>query len=232
MEEAATRERRAQARAALTPQTTGASEKDLIDTRMQRLKLEGTPRVKRTKRQPAPPISPIPATTDFSDFMLPTDKTAEPGDLDYGTLAQKMMNDIFAANGMKEGGREGIETPSRSKADMIPTPEIQIEEDAMSITSGGMPVSPSPITGDLNPLSGSPEKFDNSEILSPTADMSKRFSQIPRLPSLPRIAEPDFETYTFDEQDERDDEEELEGMSDDEIGDGDRTINLNDTPRL
>jgi hypothetical protein len=43
----------------------------LIDARMQRLKLEGTPRVKRTRRQMAPPLSPLPASADFSQFMLP-----------------------------------------------------------------------------------------------------------------------------------------------------------------
>ena len=90
-EEAASREKRAQARAALTPQTTGASENNLIDARMQRLRLEGTPRVKREKRRPAPPLSPLPASTDYTEFMLPSQ-----GDLDYGTLAQKMMDNIFS----------------------------------------------------------------------------------------------------------------------------------------
>ena len=92
------RERRAQARAALTPQTTGASDVNLIDVRLNRLKLEGTPRVKRDRRQHAPPMSPVPATADFSlsDFMIPQ---SGDGDFDYGTFAQRLMSDLQLAGG-------------------------------------------------------------------------------------------------------------------------------------
>lgn len=109
-EEVQTRERRAAARAALSPQPTGASERDLVDARMNRLKLEGTPRVKRERRVAAPPLSPVSATTDFSDFMLPAMGTD--GDLDYGTLAQRMMNNIFSSSDLGgqagEGGQEVV----------------------------------------------------------------------------------------------------------------------------
>ena len=76
----------------MSPQPTGVSvESNLIDARLQRLKLEGTPRVKRERRAAAPPLSPIPASSDFSDFMLPS-----MGDeSDYGSLAQKMLDDLF-----------------------------------------------------------------------------------------------------------------------------------------
>jgi cytokinesis protein len=61
----------------------------LIDARMNRLKLEGTPRVKRERRQPAPPISPLAAQTVFSDFLIPAN-----GDFDFGTAAMRMLEDI------------------------------------------------------------------------------------------------------------------------------------------
>ena len=106
-EETMNRQRRAQARAALTPQPTGSSETDMIDARLQRLKLEGTPRIKREKRRALPSVEPIPASADFSQFALPTlgDGAAE---VDYGTLAQKMMNDIFAVNGLEGMDANGV----------------------------------------------------------------------------------------------------------------------------
>lgn len=91
-EEAALRERRAQARAALTPQATGKSEGDLIEARMNRLRLEGTPRIKRERRQHAPPISPLAADTEFADFMIPMGENGE--DFDFGTAAMKMLEGI------------------------------------------------------------------------------------------------------------------------------------------
>lgn len=56
---------------------------------MNRLKLEGTPRVKRERRQPAPPISPLAAETVFNDFVIPAN-----GDFDFGTAAMRMLEDI------------------------------------------------------------------------------------------------------------------------------------------
>lgn len=91
-EEVALRERRAAARAALTPQATGTSDTNLMDARLQRLKLEGTPRVKRERRMPQPPASPLPANIDFGDFML---SGGEDQTVDFGSLAQKMMMNIF-----------------------------------------------------------------------------------------------------------------------------------------
>lgn len=94
-EEQALREKRAAARAALTPQVTGASHKEpetnLIDSRLQRLKLEGTPRIRREKRSAAPP-SPLPAAADFSDLLLPS---VDSQNVDYGSLAQKMMMNML-----------------------------------------------------------------------------------------------------------------------------------------
>lgn len=94
-EELALREKRAAARAALTPQPTGASQKEaetnLIDSRLQRLKLEGTPRIRREKRSAAPP-SPAPAAADFSDLLLPS---VDSDNVDYGSLAQKMMMNML-----------------------------------------------------------------------------------------------------------------------------------------
>lgn len=139
---------------------------------MQRLKLEGTPRVRRTKRQPAP-LSPVPADTELADFMMPT--TTEGSGVDYGTVAQRMMNDIFAANGMSAAG----------------SPQIRVED------SDTMPVSPSPVSGDLDPLSGSPNKASDAMMLAPDTPL--------------RI---------------------LSDPIEEESEDGDRTINLYDTPRL
>jgi hypothetical protein len=91
-EEATLRERRAAARAALTPQPTGSvPETNLIDARLQRLKLEGTPRIKRERRHPAPPPEAIPATADLTDFMVPKDVSDV---ADFGSLAQQMMANI------------------------------------------------------------------------------------------------------------------------------------------
>lgn len=83
------RERRAQARAALSPQPTGRSESDLIDARMNRLKLEGTPRVRRQRRQ----ASSLAPETVFSDFLVTSD-----GDFDFGTAAMRMLEDIRQDN--------------------------------------------------------------------------------------------------------------------------------------
>jgi cytokinesis protein len=131
------RERRAQARVALTPQQTGgstASETNLIDARLNRLKLEGTPRVKREKRQYAPPLSPIPAAADFSDFMIPMMGEG----VDYGSLAQKMMDDLFGGEGggggrHEEEGGEGERGGQREARDR----ERRVERgDAVEVEGG------------------------------------------------------------------------------------------------
>ncbi len=89
----------------------------MIDTKLNRLKLEGTPRIKRERRTPAPPLSPIPITSDFSDFMLPN------FDGDYGTLAKSLMDQInsgtltpgldgFSSGIRGSGGGGGVEEMS------------------------------------------------------------------------------------------------------------------------
>jgi len=133
----ASRERRAQARAALSPQTTGASETNLIDHQMQRLKLEGTPRPKRERRTPASALSLLPITADYSDFMLSNRGLAN-SDMDLGSMAQKMMNGIFEKNGLEHDER-------------VHTFNGQEEEKIRS------PISPSPVMGDPGMLGeGSP----------------------------------------------------------------------------
>ena len=79
------------ARAALSPQPTGSSDGNLMESRLQRLKIEGTPRVKRERRAAAPPLSPTNETMDFSDFMLPSVE----GD-DFGGAAQRIYESIFS----------------------------------------------------------------------------------------------------------------------------------------
>lgn len=174
-EEALARERRAQARAALTPQTTGASDVNLIDVRLNRLKLEGTPRVKRERRQHAPPMSPVPATTDFSlsDFMIPQ---SGDGDFDYGTFAQRLMSDLQLAGGsphddqaadddLSRSGNETDRTPQASHNELLPDGEYidlgedgadagpieeldeESESDADETWLGRSPESPSPYPG-------------------------------------------------------------------------------------
>lgn len=178
-EEVALRERRAAARAALTPQPTGAStssENNLIDARLQRLKLEGTPRIKRERRQPAPPPSPLPANTDFSDFMLPNMGSQ---DVDFGSLAQKMMMNIFespAPNGAKSpDGADDISLP------VTPSPMPSGFKSPESI--------PSILGGDFNdephdgastrPHSGTPDYFHLSpEESSPADGRDGTFSDI------------------------------------------------------
>ena len=124
-EEAALRERRAQARAALTPQPTGKSEGDLIEARMNRLRLEGTPRIKRERRQHAPPISPLAADTDFADFMIPMGENGQ--DFDFGTAAMKMLEGIRrndddegpGVGGMQQEQQNGLERKA-GEADIDP----------------------------------------------------------------------------------------------------------------
>lgn len=135
-EEIALRERRAAARAALSPQPTGAStssDTNLIDARLQRLKLEGTPRIKRERRQPAPPLSPLPVTTDFSDFMLPS---VDSQNVDFGSLAQKMMLNIFespasAGGGSKSDSPSPMESPTRSQFTATPEVPTLLADDAL-----------------------------------------------------------------------------------------------------
>lgn len=127
-EEQALRERRAAARAALTPQATGTSNKEpetnLIDSRLQRLKLEGTPRIRREKRSAAPP-SPLPAAADFSDLLLPSVDTEN---VDYGSLAQKMMMNM-------------LDDPSQLPE---PSPEPSITRRGHSRSASGSSIAESP----------------------------------------------------------------------------------------
>ena len=103
----------------MSPQTTGASEQDLVDARLQRLKLEGTPRVKRERRKPAPPISPLPDTADFSDFMIPQLNDGE--SVDYGTLAQRMMMDLELFPRGGEGRSSTPKSAQRPLSDETPS---------------------------------------------------------------------------------------------------------------
>ena len=206
----AIRERRAQARAALTPQPTGSSEKDLIDTHLKRLKLEGTPRVKRERRQPAPPISPLPATTDFSDFMLPSLSSNTTGDVDYGTLAQRMMNDIFAVTGLSNN--EG--PPSSS------------QNGPSGRDSSGSSISPSPVVGSSFQL---PSLHDQTQEHHTSPDNKKV------LPSLPEVEDENgFDESATDDEERRDsDSGRYEDEDEDEDGEGDRTVVVrDDTPIL
>jgi cytokinesis protein len=110
-DELASRERRAAQRAAaLTPQVTGVSvassigDRDPIDARMLRLRKEGTPRVKRERRQPAPPLSPG-LLSEFGDFPSTMPEQAFEGlDFDYGTLAERMMQDLGLGSGSGGSG--------------------------------------------------------------------------------------------------------------------------------
>lgn len=126
-EEQALREKRAAARAALTPQATGSSHKEaetnLIDSRLQRLKLEGTPRIRREKRSAAPP-SPLPAAADFSDLLLPS---VDAENVDYGSLAQKMMMNM-------------LDDPTQ----LPETPEPTITRRGHSRTASGSSIAESP----------------------------------------------------------------------------------------
>ena len=172
-EEVATRERRAQARAVLTPQPTGGSETNLIDARLQRLKLEGTPRPKRERRQPAPPLSPIPITTDFSDFIIPNMETSD-GDVDYGTLAQRMMKDIFATSSQDEPdgfdhvrgngmGRNALEEEREQEERQEQDEGTRSEDDRGLMVEGESEGSSSPMMGEVEMLSGSPSSHEGGE---------------------------------------------------------------------
>lgn len=129
-EEQALREKRAAARAALTPQVTGVSqhnkdaETNLIDSRLQRLKLEGTPRIRREKRS-ATPMSSLPTAADFSDLLLPS---VDAENVDYGSLAQKMMMNM-------------LDDPSQLPE---PSPEPTIVRRGHSRTASGSSVAESP----------------------------------------------------------------------------------------
>ncbi|KAK4683997.1 hypothetical protein P7C73_g6211, partial [Tremellales sp. Uapishka_1] len=124
-EEKLVKERRAQARAALTPNVTGSStmtETNLIDARLNRFKLEGTPRVKRERRQPMPPLSPVAIATDFSslNFMLP-DLTGS-SDFDFGGLANDMLRNIHGTGGTGGLDVERSETEAMSPPSPSPSP--------------------------------------------------------------------------------------------------------------
>ena len=116
---------------------------------MQRLKLEGTPRVKRTKRQAAPPLSPIAATTDYTDFGLPSISASQDPDLNYGSLAQSMLNNMFSAAGL----------PASSDPLEEDSPIMPMSASSEGGLRGSSPTSPSPLTGDVYSLGRSPSKY-------------------------------------------------------------------------
>lgn len=207
---------------------------------MQRLKLEGTPRVKRTKRQVAPPLSPIPATADYTDFGLPAISASQDPDLNYGSLAQSMLNNMFSAAGLPGSMGDPVEE----------SPSLSVGKDnGLRVSS---PTSPSPLTGDLNPLSISPsnarmhrvEEEDDLEI----RPLSYGLKSLPAIPSMSEEEQDDEEDaqhvarsgsddddqeYEVNESGNGSDSDGGDEMDEGEDGDdGDRTINLNDTPRL
>ncbi|WVQ98293.1 hypothetical protein IAU59_005416 [Kwoniella sp. CBS 9459] len=187
-EEAAARERRAAAKATLTPQTTGAStvSRDLIDGTMQRLKVEGTPRVKRERRAHIPPPSPLPQTTDFSDFMIPL-HTGDTEGFDFGSLAQRLMLDENFFPGSLGGDPSHIDLGLLS-----PQP------------TGGEPLSPE--SPSPNPLSIAEQ--DGKSLMLPISEVSRPMSPH----SLADLHEEDEE----DEQDEEEEEEEEEETADED----------------
>lgn len=83
---------------------------------MNRLRLEGTPRIKRERRQHAPPISPLAADTDFSDFLIPMGENGQ--DFDFGTAAMKMLEGIRRDN--EEGGEPSSQHERADTSDLAP----------------------------------------------------------------------------------------------------------------
>ena len=224
--------------------------------RMQRLKLEGTPRIKRTKRQAAPPMSPLAASTDFSDFGLPSLPVTQDEAFDYGNAAQGLLNELFMANGEYAADNANV---------MDVTP---IKSPSMGSLTSGMsmsdPTSPSPMTGDLNPLSMSPVKPIREEEVASNPDAEGQgeagsrasvLSGVSRPPrrshasaaSIPMVLEPGQE-FESDEEvfgaaldaaammealgDADEHSARVSDSGDEGDADADRTINLNDTPRL
>lgn len=171
------RERRAAAhaaRSALSPQVTGAPDTNLMDARLQRLKLEGTPRTKRERRTAAPP-EPLPASSDFSALTL----SSLNGGFDIGSLAQKMMMTIFDSPGMEGAIGAGTESPvDADAAAAAGFPQIVLEEggddlptqdggdaedaDALSPLSIGTSEPPSP-TGTAREVDLSDGESDEAE---------------------------------------------------------------------
>ena len=78
---------------------------------MNRLRLEGTPRIKRERRQHAPLISPLAADTDFADFMIPMGENGQ--DFDFGTAAMKMLEGIRRND--DDDGAEGNRVPGATQ---------------------------------------------------------------------------------------------------------------------
>ena len=136
-EEAASRERRLAARAALSPQPTGSSDGNLMESRLQRLKIEGTPRVKRERRAAAPPLSPTAETTDFSDFMLPSLDGAA-GD-DFGGAALRIYESIFSPS---PEGTPSSPTPASGDTAMLGTSPDEPDADLLSGSSEAFPRNP------------------------------------------------------------------------------------------
>lgn len=200
----------------------------MMDARLQRLKLEGTPRVKRERRQPAPPMSPLPDTTDFTDFMIPSlTGQSNTSDIDFGSVAAKMMDTLFAANGMTGSGSGGFSVDSPDR--------VALKMERNDSDGGTMsPTSPSPQYGNMAPLT---DHVVREGRLSPT----KRSGSDWNLPSLPEEQTEESpenghremggdDDEGGDDDDRYDDEEEL--MSEGEMDDGDRTVSMSDTPRL
>jgi hypothetical protein len=203
-------------------------------------------------------MSPLAASTDFSDFGLPSLPVTQDEAFDYGNAAQGLLNELFMAN----------ESAPDSSSMMDVTP---IKSPSMGSLTSGMsmsdPTSPSPVMGDLKPLGGSPIKTIKEEaeveaLITGPEDLERRRdsrtsalsgvsqpSQRSRgsAPSIPTVLEPGQELESdeevlgaaleaaammealgdADERSARGPDSEDEGYAD-----ADRTINLNDTPRL
>jgi hypothetical protein len=91
----------------------------------------------------APPLSPLPASADFSQFMLP--EFGDESNVDYGSMAQNLMNNLFNANGLMSG--------------------MTTEDSGSTVGSDG-PLSPTPVTGTLAALTDSPRPSDTA-LMSP-----------------------------------------------------------------
>ena len=214
-EEMQIRRRRDEARAAkaLRAQPTGNSiTTNLIDARLEKLRAEGTPRIKRPKRHAAPPVSPDPDTSEFPDFTF----TGDSGDMDYGSLAQRMMNDIFATSGI-QGGTPSEPTESRS--------------DSPSFENASIPDGASTPSSEN---SDSFEDFPTLSFFSPTKLSSLTSPNRNRLwengspdkgKELPEVKEEDE-----DGEEDEDDEIQAEDDGDDVFNEGDTTIGPRENP--
>jgi cytokinesis protein len=101
-----------------------------MESRLQRLKIEGTPRVKRERRAAAPPLSPTAETTDFSDFMLPSLDGASD---DFGGAALRIYESIFSPS---PEGTPSSPTPASGTggAAMLGTSPVELDDPDMTVT--------------------------------------------------------------------------------------------------